>query len=70
MVVIDIELSNTMALYLFSSFLMSFLGICIKVSPKKTLDGLNLEWKHSRLFVMYNLPVKMILSLNPQENVL
>ena len=52
MVVIDMELSNTIALYRFSIFLMSFLGICMKVYPKKTLDGLNLEWKQSRLLVM------------------
>ncbi len=66
-VVTDIELSNTIALYLFSIFLMSLRGICIKVYPKNTLFGLNLEWKHSLLFVMYSLPVRMILSLRPQE---
>lgn len=42
-VVIDIELSKTMALKRFSIFLMSFFGICMNVSPKNTLLGLNLE---------------------------
>jgi hypothetical protein len=70
MVVMDIELSKTMALKRFSIFLISFFGICMKVYPKNTLLGLNLEWKHKRLFVMYSLPCRMILSLSPQEKLL
>lgn len=64
------ELSKTIALNLFSIFLMSFLGICMKVSPKKTLLGLNIEWKHNLLLVMYSLPLSSILSLKAQEKLL
>jgi hypothetical protein len=69
-VVTEMELSKTIALSLFSIFLISFRGICMKVSPKNTLLGLNLEWKHKRLLVIYNRPVRMILSLRPQEKLL
>lgn len=70
MVVIDMELSKTIALNRFSIFSMSFFGICMKVYPKNTLLGLNLEWKQRRLFVIYSLPCRMILSLMPQEKLL
>lgn len=70
MVVMDIELSKTIALNRFSTFLISFFGICMKVYPKNTLLGLNLEWKQRRLLVMYSLPCRMILSLSPQEKLL
>jgi hypothetical protein len=42
-VVIEIELSKTIAFVLFYTFRISFFGICIKVSPKKTVLGLNFE---------------------------
>jgi len=65
-VVIEIELSKKMALVLFYIFLISSLGISMKVSPKNTFLGLNFEKKHKRLFVMYIRPERMILSANPQ----
>lgn len=46
---------------------MSFLGIWMNVPPKKMFFGLNLEWKHSRQFVMYILPWRMILSQKAHE---
>jgi len=39
----EIELSKTIAFMRFYIFLISFLGIYMKVSPKNTLFGLNLE---------------------------
>ena len=69
-VVIDIELSKTIALNLFSSFLISFLGICKKVYSKKRLLGLKIEWKHNLLFVIYTLPLSKILSLRAHEKLL
>lgn len=46
MVVIEIELSKKIPFFFFSSLMISFLGISMKVSPKNTLSALNLEKKH------------------------
>ena len=69
-VVMEMELSNMIAFNRFSIFFMSFLGIWRKVSPKKMLLGLKLEWKQILLFVIYTRPLKRILSLKAQEKLL
>lgn len=65
-VVTDMELLKMMPFCRFSILMMSFFGICMNVSPKKMLLGLNFEWKHRRWVVMYNHPERIILSLRPQ----
>ena len=69
-VVMEIELSKTIALNLFYIFFMSFFGIWRNVSSKNRVDGLNIEWKHILLLVMYTLPLSKILSLRAQEKLL
>ena len=49
---------------------MSFFGIWRNVSSKNRVDGLNIEWKHILLLVMYTLPLSKILSLRAQEKLL
>lgn len=69
-VVIDIELSNIIALYFFSIFKISLFGISSFVPPKKTLDELNLEWKNKRFVVTYSRPDTIMLSQRPQAKLL
>lgn len=66
-VVIEIALLMNRLLAFFSIFLISFFGTSIKVSPKKILLLLNLEWKNNRWDVTKMRPAKMILSDRAQE---